>query len=103
MARNKLKWRPATAWLFIFALIVLHHDFWQWSSVEPILFGWMPVALWYHAAYSVLAILALYLLSCWAWPPPPETAPTGEGIPEHQKSLRKTSAEQTKSERGQQS
>ena len=83
MARLTLTWRPAVAWLFILALIVLHHDFWLWDRIEPILWGWVPVALWYHVAYTLLCILAVVLLGRWAWPPPPpgiESA--GEQVPE---------------------
>lgn len=64
-------WRPATAWLFILALIVLHHDFWQWDRIEPLLWGWAPVALWYHVGVTLLSVAALYLLGHWVWPEPP--------------------------------
>jgi hypothetical protein len=71
MTPPKLHWRPAVAWLFILTLIALHHDFWFWNRIDPMLWGWAPVALWYHAALTVLCIPALYLLGRWVWPPPP--------------------------------
>ena len=65
-------WRPAVVWLFILTLIVLHHDFWQWNRIEPLLWGWAPIALWYHVGYTLLSIAAMYLLGRWVWPEPPE-------------------------------
>jgi len=74
-------WRPATAWLFILALIVLHHDFWQWDRMEPMLWGWAPVALWYHVGVTLLSVAALYLLARWVWPEPPNLGRDGPEEP----------------------
>lgn len=80
MTPPTLHWRPAVAWLFILTLIALHHDFWFWDRIEPMLWGWAPVALWYHAAFTVLCIPALYLLGRWVWPDPPEMDPPGPSV-----------------------
>lgn len=47
---------------------LLHQDFWNWTRVEPLLFGFLPVGLWYHAAYSLLASALMWLLVKFAWP-----------------------------------
>ena len=69
---NRSAWRPAVVWLSVLALIVLHHDFWQWNRIEPLLLGWAPVVLWYHVIYSIACIAVVYLLGRWVWPEPPE-------------------------------
>ena len=103
MTRPTRNWRPAAVWLFILALVVLHHDFWQWDRIEPLLWGWAPVALWYHVAYTFLCILAMFLLGRWAWPDPPEIASAGEEVPVRGTVPPVTPAEQTHSEGGQRS
>ncbi|HET6248835.1 MAG TPA: hypothetical protein VFE47_14150 [Tepidisphaeraceae bacterium] len=50
------------------ALIVVHQDFWNWKETEPLLGGFLPVGLWYHAAYCVAAAILLALLVIFAWP-----------------------------------
>jgi hypothetical protein len=50
------------------ALYALHQDVWNWSEARPLVFGFLPVGLFYHAAYSVAASLLLYVLVTWAWP-----------------------------------
>lgn len=58
-------------WLLI-ALVVtvylLHQDFWNWRRHEPLVFGFLPVGLAYHAAYSCLAALLMWVLVKFAWP-----------------------------------
>ena len=48
-------------------LIVLHHDIWNWENKDPI-FGFMPVALAWHAGISIGASLVWYLATRIAWP-----------------------------------
>ena len=54
--------------LVVSAVYLVHHDFWNWMRVEPLLFGFLPVGLWYHAAYSLLASALMWLLVKFAWP-----------------------------------
>jgi hypothetical protein len=54
--------------LVVFAVYLIHQDFWNWTRVEPLLFGFLPVGLWYHAAYSLLASALMWLLVRFAWP-----------------------------------
>ena len=54
--------------LLTFAVYVLHQDVWLWRSARPLVFGFLPVGLFYHAAYSVAVALLLWLLVVHAWP-----------------------------------
>jgi hypothetical protein len=50
------------------AVYLLHQDFWFWREARPLVFGFLPIGLFYHAAYCVLASLLLWLLVRHAWP-----------------------------------
>ena len=52
--------------LLVIAVYVLHQDFWNWSSTQ--LIGFLPIGLAYHAAYSVLCALMMFVLVQCAWP-----------------------------------
>ena len=54
--------------LGISAIYLIHQDFWNWTRVEPLLFGFLPIGLWYHAAYSLFASALMWLLVKLAWP-----------------------------------
>ena len=41
--------------LLVVTVYVLHQDFWNWQRIEPLVFGFLPVGLAYHVAYSILA------------------------------------------------
>jgi dolichyl-phosphate-mannose--protein O-mannosyl transferase len=51
----------------IFALIVLHQDWWNWRAARPFVLG-LPVGLWYHAMYTVAAAGLMALLVRYFWP-----------------------------------
>jgi hypothetical protein len=50
------------------AMIVVHQDFWNWTKVDPLVGGFLPVGLWYHAAYCIAAAILLALFVLFAWP-----------------------------------
>ena len=56
--------------LFVLTLvmIVVHQDFWNWKKAEPLVFGFLPIGLAYHAGYSVLAAILMAVLVKVAWP-----------------------------------
>jgi len=54
--------------LLVAAVYALHQDFWNWQRIEPLLFGFLPVGLAYHVAYSLLAALMMAVLVRFAWP-----------------------------------
>lgn len=49
-------------------LFVLHQDIWNWSRIEPLAFGFLPVGLWYHALYCMAVAGLMWGLVRWAWP-----------------------------------
>ena len=55
----------ATAVLVLYAL---HQDVWFWRTARPLLFGFLPVGLAYHAAYCVAAAALMAALVRFAWP-----------------------------------
>ena len=49
-------------------LYVLHQDFWFWHDARPLVFGFLPIGLFYHAAFTIVSAGALWLLVAFAWP-----------------------------------
>jgi hypothetical protein len=60
--------KPALFVIIVGALCLLHQDFWFWRTAHPLLFGFIPVGLSYHAGFALLTSLALWLLVRKAWP-----------------------------------
>jgi len=59
------------SWLLgaaVAALYVLHQDVWFWNAARPLVFGFLPVGLFYHAAYSVVVAGLMWALVRFAWP-----------------------------------
>jgi hypothetical protein len=54
--------------LVLLAFYALHQDFWNWNSARPLLFGFLPIGLAYHALYTLAATGLMTLLVRWAWP-----------------------------------
>jgi len=52
----------------VVALYILHQDFWFWRTPYPLVFGFIPIGLFYHACFSVAASLVMWLLVKLAWP-----------------------------------
>jgi hypothetical protein len=52
----------------VVALYALHQDFWFWRTAHPLVFGFVPIGLFYQACYSVAAALLMWLLVKFAWP-----------------------------------
>ena len=50
------------------ALYLLHQDFWYWRTAHPLVFGFVPIGLFYQAGFSVAAALLMWLLVKFAWP-----------------------------------
>ena len=50
------------------AVYALHQDFWNFKAYEPLVFGFVPIGLAYHAGYSVLCAVFMYILVKFAWP-----------------------------------
>jgi Protein of unknown function (DUF3311) len=54
--------------LLVSSVYLVHQDFWNWTRAEPLLFDFLPIGLWFHAAYSLLASALMWLLVKFAWP-----------------------------------
>ena len=57
------------------ALYALHQDFWFWREARPVVFGLLPIGLFYHAAYTVASSILLWLLVKHTWPAHLEDGP----------------------------
>jgi hypothetical protein len=73
------RWRTLAAVLAVVAVLVLRHDFWHWNAVRPLLFGLLPVGLWWQVGVSLAACLTMVLLVRWAWPAWLEEGETDRG------------------------
>ena len=50
------------------ALYALHQDFWFWREARPLVFGVLPIGLFYHAAYTVATSALMFVLVRSYWP-----------------------------------
>jgi hypothetical protein len=49
-------------------VLVLRHDYWNWDTPYPLLFGFLPVGLWWQGLVSLLAAGLMALMVRFAWP-----------------------------------
>ena len=49
-------------------LYVLHQDFWFWRTARPLVFGFLPIGLFYHAAYTAGISLFMWFIVRRHWP-----------------------------------
>ena len=71
MLRLMYRKRPAIAAFltFIFLLVLfLRHDYWNWDTPGYLLFGFLPVGLWWQALVTVFASIMMFLMVNLAWP-----------------------------------
>jgi Protein of unknown function (DUF3311) len=54
--------------LLLALVYVLHQDLWFWRDARPLVFGFLPIGLFYHAAYTVGASVLMWLLVKYRWP-----------------------------------
>ena len=66
--------------VLVLGVYLLHQDFWNWKKAEPLVFGFLPVGLAYHAGYSILAAVTMAILVKFAWPAHLESAEPAEGV-----------------------
>ena len=52
----------------VVALYLLHQDVWFWNTARPLVLGFLPIGLFYHAAYSVAVAVLMWALVSYAWP-----------------------------------
>ena len=54
--------------LLTLVVYLLHQDFWFWRSARPLVFGFLPIGLFYHAAYTLAVSLLLWMIVRRHWP-----------------------------------
>jgi hypothetical protein len=67
--------KPGFAAVLVAIFYLLHQDFWFWRDARPLVLGFLPVGLFYHAVYTIGCSLLLWLLVRWSWPAHLEDAP----------------------------
>lgn len=63
--------KKRVGYLLAVAVVVfysLHQDFWFWRQLRPLVLGFIPIGLLYHAAYSVASAGLMWLLVRYCWP-----------------------------------
>jgi hypothetical protein len=65
----------ALAALLVAALYALHQDVWFWRQARPLVFGVLPIGLFYHVAYTLVTSAVLWLLVRMLWPWHLDTGP----------------------------
>jgi hypothetical protein len=61
----------ASRWLLALLVAVfygLHQDIWFWREARPLVFGVLPIGLFYHAAYTLCVSGLVWILIRAAWP-----------------------------------
>lgn len=52
----------------VIGLFLLHQDTWFWETARPLVFGFLPIGLFYHAVYTLLVSVFMVVLIRYAWP-----------------------------------
>ena len=52
----------------VVAVYLLHQDVWFWRTARPLVFGFLPIGLFYHAVFCLLCSVVMVLLVKFAWP-----------------------------------
>ena len=47
---------------------LLHQDYWFWRTARPLIFGFLPIGLFYHAVFCLLCSVVMMILAKLAWP-----------------------------------
>ena len=71
----------------VVVLYILHQDFWFWREARPLVFGFLPIGLFYHAVFTLASSAVLWLLVAFAWPSHLEAA-RGDGAPQASDAVR---------------
>ncbi|MGD0814324.1 MAG: DUF3311 domain-containing protein [Verrucomicrobiota bacterium] len=71
--------------LLLFLLVALvyaaHQDVWNWRQPGPMVFGFLPIGLAYHAGYSIAAAVMMAILVKFDWPKGLEERETSSSRP----------------------
>lgn len=64
---HRSKAGPIFVSLAAFVLFILHQDFWLWND-RTLVFGFMPIGLFYHACFSLACGVLWWCATMFAWP-----------------------------------
>ena len=64
----RLRVRYLSAAVLIAILYAMHQDTRFWRRATPLVFGVLPIGLFYHAAYTLATSVVLWLLVRLIWP-----------------------------------
>ncbi len=67
--------------LLVALLMILHHDFWNWQTHQPLVFGFIPIGLAWHVGISIGAAVVWALAVRFCWPTDAEVleGPSADG------------------------
>ena len=65
----------------VIAVYLLHQDLWFWRTARPLVLGFLPIGLSYHAGFCLLCSAVMVLLVKFAWPSDLDT-PASALLPE---------------------
>ena len=54
-------------WGLVVLLLIVHQDNWNWTD-GTLVFGFIPIGLFYHACISIGASITWFLATKFAWP-----------------------------------
>ena len=54
-------------WILVVALLIAHQDNWNWND-DRLVFGFMPMGMFYHVLISLAAGFVWFLVCVFAWP-----------------------------------
>jgi hypothetical protein len=60
--------QAALAALITALVYVLHQDFWFWRTARPLVFGFLPIGLFYHATYTAGIAIFMWFMVRRFWP-----------------------------------
>ena len=60
--------RKVLLFLLIALVYLAHQDLWDWNTPDPLVFGFLPIGLAYHAGFAVLCAVMMAILVKFAWP-----------------------------------
>ena len=58
---------PLIITILVLVLLILHQDNWFWTD-DTLVFGFIPIAMFWHVCISIAATLVWYLATKIAWP-----------------------------------
>jgi hypothetical protein len=54
-------------WTLVLLLVIAHQDYWLWNDAT-LVWGFLPIGLFFHACLSVAAAIVWFLAIKFAWP-----------------------------------